>query len=611
MPYEPYSFPLTGGMQKTIGPLRADPASFFMMQNVRQSRLQRGVLEMTPRFSTATQYTRGTYNTGSGSSTEPSTSAVKYLNSEVVVTEYAVTARGSGTQLKCFKQVTVPTTSGVTGGCLLTIVNPTTTTVNLGSLYEVQIDGAATFRWRVNAGAWTALVAIDAVNGNLIDGGAVRVYWLASTGFTLNDLWQWRRTDYSDATSITTVNQFLTVERSFYYVGTSGRVYKVEYTANGYYVRTVGYRPVYATKLQLYENHLFCLGLLEDLTSTGGPYATCSDLDNLDNFIPTDTNEADVFNFVLVDKNGYLTQQFVLDSVVFQSRLFVLTSSGIYYSDYAGLPVPFSFKFLTTIQSTADAYTPGFMCSTIRGIFIATPIALYRFDGSALSLVLRFNDFIAIGAYYSSPLGLYWVPDINELIVVFAGSSLAYQLDYETVYLRSLSFDSLNRPTALYNSSYLSVGGASRSVYDEDIFYAANSLAYDESNGTGFMVPYFITQAIDGDYMSIVKEAQPVYIVPDLTETVGGSAYATDSEISLSVSFVPFAGVSMGTPTLAGTWTNTKPDGLVGTARLSYRALALKVTFVGKLVPVAPPRAIKIHALETARYVIKSNLPAR
>lgn len=600
---------MTGGWDPRSNPLIADKSSFQTMTNIRQSPTKRGQLEQTPRFGLIETYNRGTYNlTGGANATEPSTSAVRYYDQSLVVTEFSV-MNLMGLQMKCFRQITVPTTTGVTGGCLLTIVDPAAVTVNLGARYDVQIDGAATFQWRVNAGAWTTLVPIDAVNGNLIDGGAVRLYWLASTGFTLNDLWQWRRTDFSDGYL---AHKMLHVGSSYYYVGSyDNRVNVIEYYPSSalFCMRTVGYRPVYATTLNVYENHLFCLGLQEDLTTLGGSWMTCSDLNNLDNFIPTDTNEADSFNLVLIERAQDLNNLYILDSAVLQSRFFVLTSAGMYYSDYAGLPTPFSFKFLLSLPATQSTVSLGTMLETPYGIMLATGHGIYAFNGAGLEELMQFAAYGILVVYK-----ILYNASTQEVVFAGTSSALVYQPVYKTFYLRTLSFDNTNNPLAIFaaTGAYY-VGISSRRALREDTNYTSSSgsLVNDATSGAAMQTPTLMTQALGGEYMSVVKENQPLYLVPDVsTSASNGTAFSKSTNIQITAKLVAYDSGVAGTETTIGTWTSAKVDGLVQVARTSFRAAALKLEFSG-LDSGKPPGKFTLSKVETSVYTIETKTPGR
>src|SRR3990167_8229515 len=201
MPYVPFSFPLTKGLDRSAVPCKSDPASFYTLQNFRHSRTAFGSIEQTPRWTLNETMAQGTYWTGSGSGTEPTASAIRWHQSagtaaglgDLTFTDYIVLR--NSIQIPCIHQITTPATAGVTKGCLLVVESTAAWTVTLGNTYDVEIDGTATFKWRVNGGAYTTLVAINMTSGNSIDGGGVRLYWLASTGFTVTDAWSGRGAD--------------------------------------------------------------------------------------------------------------------------------------------------------------------------------------------------------------------------------------------------------------------------------------------------------------------------------------------------------------------------------------------------------------------------------
>lgn len=596
MYHTPFNFPLTGGLDRNASPVKADKASFYTMANMRQANDQRGVIEQVPRYYSRGVLTQGTYWDGVGSATEPTGSAVRYWDdtTQIRITDFCIWY-ASTTQMKIFEQVAVPTTAGVTGGCLFTVENIAATTVTLGSTYDVEIDGVATFRWRVNGGAWTSLVAIDQANGNLIDSNSVRLYWLAATGFTPTDTWSWKRTDYSDlGTAPSNPPRILQVNDKLYYAASNNElVYVVDMTKK--YARTVGYRAVGGTFVTFFENHLFVFGAVDyDWRS--------SDLNNFDNFIPTDTNEADFGDLPMTQEASALTNSTPLDAGVFQNRLYVLTSGGFFYTDYLGQPVVFSFKQINSLRSTSTS--ASYMKVTHLGIFVTTPSQLFQFEGSFLTPLMTYTPITIAAAG-----GLIFNDKTSELIIKFASILIVYQVAYRTAYTRSCLFAG-GTPTgwSISSDGLLQLGTGSRTMLTEDEAFAFTPVM-DAGNGASFAVPTLVTQFIGGDTIDKRKETQDVSFAAAVGTS--GSAYSHTANLQLVLGYYSSdAGVITGSATAVDSWVNTAPEMCFNALRVHYKLIALQLTLVG-LTMGKPPAAFSLRALNTPIYLPAGSQPVR
>lgn len=603
MPYGPFNFPLTGGQDRRVASILADKSTFYEMSNLRQSNTERGVIEPVPRFYVSRTNMQGTYWNGSASTIEPSASAVKFASP--AMTEYCAFDNfhsTAATQVLIIRQTLAPTADGVTKGCLLVLDDPNGCSITLGSKYEVEIDGAATFKWRVNGGAWTTLVAIDATNGNVIDTGA-HLYWLTGTGFTVTDAWAWTRDDCTNLAGVAYV-KYVRSRDATYFLDVNGQIMKAEIpsspTPAGYYIRSVGYKMLYGLNLNIYEDHLFLFGASS--TSASGRYIYCSDLSNYDNFIATDVNEADRFDLD-VTTAGTSQLTLILNGAVLSGRLFVLTSRGIYYTDYQGLPTPFSFKRIADVTYNFT-YTSVPFLATPYGIFFASDYFLYRFDGAAVTEQVCLENFRVSTSLTPNVRHLVFSEATQELYCIMNQiSAVVWQARYNSYYTRELYF-SPSGCTAFSISSagVISTGSGNRQAIVEDTAFSNSTPIKESAVGASFATPTLQTHLIDAD-LSRVKEAQPLYVAMYPTAS-GGSGYSWGTYIQMTVAWL--TSVTGETPTAVSstTWTSARTDGLIST-RLNYRAVAFKLTFAGTN-GTKPSGKFSLRQLLAQIYVVKN-----
>ena len=137
------------GLDRSVIPYRADKATFYELTNLRHRDGNFGTLEQTPYLRSFT-HARGTYWDGA-SQTEPANSGVVMMN-ELIMTQYVLRV-SAGNQIPVFYQSVNTATATVQTGCRLVINNLTALAITLGNTLQVEMTGAATFRWRKNGGA--------------------------------------------------------------------------------------------------------------------------------------------------------------------------------------------------------------------------------------------------------------------------------------------------------------------------------------------------------------------------------------------------------------------------------------------------------------------------
>lgn len=598
-------FPFTGGLDRSRAPGRADPATFYTLLNLRQQRAALGCLETTPRFYIASTVAQGTYWNGVSSATEPTTSALRFhqpcgLLGTVAITSYCISV--FGTQCKALHRTAQPSTSGLTGGCMLVLTNSATASVNLGSTYDIVIDGAATFKWRVNGGAYTTLVAIS-VAGNTIDGGAATVYWLANTGFTLNDTWTFQRTDtvYSSVPGAQDRLYFVLINNELYFRDPSNKVMVFERDGQGApYLRDVGYRDVYGHNIGMDAEHLF---VYQTLTSRS--IVQSSDLNDLDAFIATDVNEADQYDqryttHQAVDTNGLS----VFNGHTLYGSHFLVTSTGFYRGDYAGLPIPYAFKLVTPISLNNVS---GNVSALGQGvIYYYTQRELCSYDGARTVVLFDYTNFDVSG---NAATWINYNFARHEVILSFetVGRLVVYSVLTQTVYMRAVDFETSMPSMSLATDGNLRLGLTSRRLLFEDTAYAETPLA-DETNGSAFATPTVCTQMFRQP-AGEVKEIMGTYLGLTVQTTVAAS-YSIGSAIKASLRW--YANdigliVGSGTTDVNAFWTSTAPTAQLSYPRVSYRYLALQIELTGTD-SGKPPADVRLANIEPTVTVQHPNV---
>jgi hypothetical protein len=603
-----FALPFTKGLDRAVTPSRADQGSFYTMTNFRHKRNSFGELETTPSFYLWSTIAQGTYWTGSASATEPTSSSVKFyqesgLLNTVVITSYCVSITAGVGQLKSILRTTQPAATGVTKGCMLVVNNVATISVTLGNTYDVEIDGATTFKWRVNGGAYTTLVAIS-MAGNSIDGGAATLYWLASSGFTIADAWVFTRTDTSyKTTNIGRGNvRHSLIDNRLFYTADSGALLSVQRDSAGSfgaYVRSAGYRNVAGYNVSSDSNHLFVYQ-----NSITGTFITnvvqTSDLTDLDAFVATDVNEADSYtqNYVTTRPVGSSGLEVFSGHTLFGSH-FIFTSYGIYRGDYAGLPAPYSFKFYLpcSLDSLGSAISSGNI-STVgdKGIYFYSKRRLLLFDGAIRPLV----DFSNFDASNVSPVYITYNQYYNEVIIVFSTLILVYNENNNTTHLREVAFNTSGfGPGSIHFGSdgRYYFGNTERRVFREDLSYAETPV-FDKTSGTAFATPTLCTQML-GQQAATVKDTDDVYLAAS-SQTGSSSTYSVAAFIQVALKWYNnAAGLISGSPSshASSIWTSAAQSGQISYPRTDARFIAYQFEVTGTD-GTKPPGALSITHIE-------------
>lgn len=603
-------FVFTKGIDRSATPHQSDLGSFYNLKNVRLSPDNVGQLEQTPYFDLFTTLAQGTYWTGGASATEPTTSAVRGIIRDIYVTDYVYYA--SSTQVQAFQQNIQPSSETINTGCLIVINNVAGLGITLGNTIDIVIDGATTFKWRKNGGAYTTLIPIT-TSGVSIDGGNATVYFLTSTGFTVNDTWSWTRTDCSVdfeagalATRSTKPTDWSYYKGTLYFRNNNGRIMACKWATgnSARYVITAGYRAIYGDTITFFDDHMI-IGRYSKTsqTITTLPKAKTvgwSDKTDVENFIPTDTNEADQYvvpNVVQRDIVITTASDSNVESVsVIGQQLFVFTTYEIYYSPALGLPDVFSFtKFLdmpTTDTSTAS------IIEAVGKVYIWTQSGIFTFNGTTLDYIggpvkpLFYLSSISRSRSLDSPKAGYYMKNMQEVYfyVNNTGTSpspflLVYSEVTKSFYTRGADFSNDSQPVTCVSDGgggSVWIGGVSRKVFSESNWQA--SPVFDSTDGTAYTTPTITFQVMSQGTLRYTKEVESVYIGAYIDPDASSSVFSSGSNCKVDIAYrdCPVGLISGSSTVLSNaTWDSSLPDGLVSPPRQMFRGISFELQLRG------------------------------
>lgn len=575
------------GIDRSIAPLLADRASFYTLRNLRQSFEQRGLIEQTP-YWYATQFNAGTYY-NAGSQTEPSTSAVRLVAPDLLVTDYV--CRGPSGQLQVFYQACDNSTeTDIHFGCRVVINDLSALAITLGSTLEIDIDAATTFRWRKNGGAYTSGVAIT-TTGVDIDGGNATVYFLVATGHTVGTTWTWTRTDASFADATGTFEyplEYTYYKGDLYFNSVDDRMMMMTEDDDGdAYVISVGYRPVVGSYFTFFDDHLVLTWFRRGTTGWTGTerhdVIGWSDKNDIHNFIPTDVNEADEYKLPNLSKLDDVdaADSYLMGVVVMNNTCYAFTNNEVYLSPALGLPLVFSWQKLMDTKLTG---TYSSVVKAEQGAYVIGYDDVFFFDGASMRSV---GAAVIQGTDNNNFEGSFGAWDFvrQELNIVLGTLLFVYQQKWDTWYVREVDFSNNDEPvTAIAAYSDVVLGGVSRKRFQEDTI-GAQVPAFDSTNGTVFAEPYLITQAFGKD-LATVKSMSAAYLGATVDATgVLTANYTTSTGVVFQLSYWvmnngALINVSEVIPTGA-TYATSNSDGTISFPPFSFRAVAMALEVQG------------------------------
>lgn len=575
------------GFNRSVTPFKADIDSCYELLNLRPARDGIGRLEQTPYFN-ANSYTARNYWNGSSSVTESSTGEIyggwASGAGNVIFTRFTVSL--GGTQLPVYYQTTCPAGStDSTKGCRIVINSVSGLGLALGETLDIEIDGATTFKWRKSGGAYTTLVPIT-TQGVSIDSGNVTVYFLASSGFTVADVWSWMRTDSVTSPVTITVSGSQLISRTWggdlFWLSFGGRVMRLLPSQSTGYAISAGYQPIYGLDLEIFYDHLFVANARVASTTYTRVVMNSDNID-IENFIPTDTNEAD--SKTLTETNhgeeqqysGFVNFQFFIAN----NRLFAMIGNEIHATPYVGLPNVWAWDEVGKLSlgdrgnvqgRVAQGENVGYL---IRGDGLwATNGTSHSFVGNPMGLTTDNQTTFTVVANCRD----------GEVVVFDSVLKLLWVYNYRTTYWYRRSVD-IGTSTIVPNSVFflgvqLTIGLSRVLQYcTEDIDYTGTPVK-DASNGTAFTSPTVTSQLLSDGFWHTRKEATECYLLAQVTSPASMSSnYLTTTNVSIQLYWHASTDGKIGTmlTNSDAVWSTTKPDGRISYPRLEFRALALEL----------------------------------
>jgi hypothetical protein len=582
-----------------------------------------GGLTQTGYFSIDETVARGTYYSG-GSLTEPSSSSIRGIvsvpahTSRYIFSDYCITLSGGGAQVPIYYLSTAPSATGLTKLASIVIDSVSNCNITLGSTIDVVIDGATTFKWRVNGGAYTTAVPITTAGVAVLIGGnpAFTVYFYTTAGFTVADTWSWKRTNFMRTAGVTGAIarpiEYELKDTSLYFLNCNLQMMRLGLSAASEpYAISVGTNPVYCNHFQFFEDHLFVFGYSATLPyDSNTSYSTSqhrvwanSDLRVYDMFFSTDVNEA--------DSGAAKRGNYFLGCCVENSTLYYFTEVGTFYTNYLGLPNVVDFNDYTQFRAGDDtvgiAYWTLANCATPaqHGIYVRSIRDIWFFSGGQFtsrgrSLVYLNSSFLGFLPYvnpFNDDYSLYTNGKIYTLQVLFNAwySQGAY---FGTVFDTHVGcFWSSTETTC--------VGTASRVVLTSGYSFTAAPV-YD--NNGDYTVPTIILQSYVGKSFASVVECSSVYLAAASRSGSSSTYYTTGSALNLQLSWstslqghtdltgsllVPDAAVATNA---SAVWNSGLTDGMVSFPRVAAHAIALIIKAVQ--VTTKPPGGCYVFAVE-------------
>ncbi len=371
-------------------------------------------------------------------------------------------------------------------------------------------------------------------------------------------------------------------------------VFQIPSTGNPAFgvVVSAGYRPVFCSYICAFGNHLIALGYALTAATVGKDSTTLvvgnSDVNDYNNFIATDTNEADT-NSLPVNEDGTNSQSMILGGFVQNQQLYVLTNYGLFFTPSFGLPVVFSFQRYINLVSNLSAANTFSVCSAQDNVYIVTEQRLYRFSGGTLSEIgVKIAPFFQSSTVPSVPTTLLTFYNSVSREFMFYRNEILYvfQETIECFYRRPASFaDAASCLGACLTGGftyYTHFGAANLSLYVEDLNFS-RSPAKDESSGTAFATRKCTLHAETGNDIVLTKEISEVSVAADVDSSVSSSNYSSDANTQIQLAwYISKIGVPVTRVTsTSAVWTSVALTNNLSFPRTSYNAINLQLELNG------------------------------
>lgn len=490
-----------------------------------------------------------------------------------------------------------PTTAGATGYCLLYNLTSADFT-GASTSFTVEIVDSTNFRWRKDAGSWSSSIPI----ATTVDiGVALKVAFLATSGFTASDTWVWTAgaLPYTGITEPTTANSSIRLSGyglDVYIAPVSRNILRLR---NGF-VSSVGYKRVFGKYATFFAEHLVIAQFTESVYDSGveDPYDEAvtpftlgwSHLNNPDEFYASDINEAGTYLVPSVDfpdtrDNGITGLGEIGD------LCYVYLPDSIYRMRYVGLPSVFqvekAFAKIGNRHHNALVVTP-------RGHYFIGQTDFYRFDGTVPQSIgepirEKFFEEFETGtvAYQELLFGYYDVGKDEVVWTYYISIGVEYQCRQVVYQERDNQWYFRNVPAIrcqgrLYGDYKRCVYGAYNSILKDMDPDAGDNMADTlpdktvEGGNDTYTEPYVISHATKYGTPRMVKETDGQYI---------DAALGTATNIEYSIARSNFvANLPSSETAVTQVWTPSKVDGILGFQKISAKTVRHKLVFKGSKV---------------------------
>jgi hypothetical protein len=522
----------------------------------------------------------------------------------------------TGTRLPVFRQISAPAVADINSGCML-LWDSNAGTMQ-GDTLEVQCTSGTQFKWRFNSGVFSAPQTIT-TGANALGGTNISLYFLTTTGFTaVTDAWTWIRDDALFVTSLGGATQVIElnyqwpnvfVGKYLYFLDWSGQLMK--YDAVQRTIASAGYRPIFGTDVVFYENHLFVANYADYVPSSSFGVVGCSDLNDVDNFIPLDINEADTYSTLIGLPNmgearEYIRSTKVHGMCVLRGVLFVFADNGVWATTYAGLGAQSPFNFRPQFGLAFPLYNTMWRkpVQTDHGAYSWTSRGIVLFNGTTTELISEdINDLLLNGTFvprisylrygFHDPIheevAFYW--HNNEVFGTYG--FLVYQERTKSWYFRAGQFDSQAVGSACVADGVWHVAGAGRILKETNTFGAGGATLAFDYNAASFQTPYLESQDLDFGKAAAVKEVDYHYLEAEYTTTADSGSHSTTG---VSISVAPRKKYADTVTYTAVSWILSLVDGFIGGLRCSGRIFRYKV--MPTMTSGKYPHGFKFHRLE-------------
>lgn len=501
-------------------------------------------------------------------------------------------------------QTTCPTNPAIQGQVLLYGISALDFST-LADEFEVTIVDGTHFKWRKNAGSWSAdLVIANATN----IGVGMYLGFLSTSGFNPGDTWKWKRvaspyTGLYPSYAVTTHPY----RKDCYIAGYDRHILRLRNDT----LTSVGYKRVYGKYVGVFYNHLvvgqFAEGTYDAVTGIKDTYDVSttpwrlawSDRDNPDNFFATDLNEADGKTLANAQPDDG-TALGITGMAGLRTQFYIYLGNEIYVMTYVGLPNVMQVESLNL--HIGSAFQNG-LVATPDGHFFISKDNICRFDGTSVTRIgHKVRDLLfaelppktdterqkLFGFYDEEKLEIVWTYPYRVNGSYYISRQLIYQLETGEFYFRNAPHASMSGGLTIraigpkINSfQELVYGGSGQALLLCDGLAAdganlSSNFIPDNINTSGvtsFTSPEIQTQDEIFEDAVHVKECEGLFLDANYDNGTGIEVSIAARDYASSPVFVAQSQI----------WTPTVKEGRLSFPKRAFRVIAYRFKGLGSL----------------------------